>query len=108
MRRTCERCRDDDPHGDTLPLLKRYTTLFAPESELVGLRPDANQLAALARRYRLAYSVSPATATHPYAVTHSSAIYVFDRAGKARLLVQSLASTEQIWPGPHRIRTPPA
>lgn len=83
-----------DPHRDTLPLLKRYTELFAPESELVGLRPDANQLAELARRYRLAYSVSSATAAHPYTVTHSSAVYVFDRAGDARLLVPSLASAQ--------------
>ena len=83
-----------DPHRDTLPLLKQYTALFAPASELIGLRPDANQLATLARRYRLAYSVTPATATQPYTVTHSSAVYVFDRAGNARLLVPSLASTE--------------
>ena len=36
----------------------------------------------------------PATATHPYSVAHSSAVYVFDRAGDARLLVPSLASTQ--------------
>jgi protein SCO1 len=80
-----------DPHRDTLPVLRRYTALFAPE--IIGLRPDANQLARLARRYRLAYSVSRATATHPYEVTHSAAVYVFDRTGAARLLVPSLAST---------------
>ena len=79
-----------DPDRDTPGVLRRYTALFAPE--IVGLRPDANQLARLARRYRLAYSVSPATAGHPYEVTHSSAVYVFDRTGAARLLVPSLAN----------------
>ena len=80
-----------DPGRDSLDVLRRYAALFAPQ--MVGLRPDANQLARLARRYRLAYSVSPATASHPYEVTHSSAVYVFDRTGAARLLVPSLAST---------------
>jgi protein SCO1 len=80
-----------DPNRDTLPVLKQYTALFAPQ--IVGLRGSADQLAQLARRYRLAYSVSPATKTHPYEVTHSSAIYVFDRDGRPRLLVPSLATT---------------
>ncbi len=52
-----------DPQRDTLPVLRAYTALFAPQ--IVGLRPDANQLARLARRYRLAYSVSPARAPPP-------------------------------------------
>ena len=79
-----------DPKRDTLPVLRAYTALFAPQ--IVGLRPDANQLARLARRYRLAYSVSPARASHPYEVTHSAAVYAFDRTGAARLLIPSLAS----------------
>jgi protein SCO1 len=81
-----------DPDRDTLPVLKRYTSVFAPQ--IVGLRGSADQLAQLARRYRLAYSVSPASKTHPYEVTHSSAIYVFDQDGQPRLLVPSLATTK--------------
>lgn len=81
-----------DPVRDTLPVLKTYVAAFAPEVD--GLRGDANQLTALARRYRVAYSVRPAKGDQPYEVTHSSAIYVFDRAGKARLLLSSL-STDQ-------------
>lgn len=80
-----------DPHRDTLAVLRSYTALFAPQ--IVGLWPNANQLARLARRYRLAYSATPATASHPYEVTHSAAVYVFDRTGAARLLIPSLAST---------------
>jgi len=80
-----------DPHRDTLAVLRRYTHLFSPE--IVGLRGTADQLAALARSYHIGYSVSPATASHPYEVTHSSAIYVFDARGRARLLIPSLAST---------------
>lgn len=80
-----------DPDRDTLRLLRQYTAAFSPR--FIGLRGTPNQLAQLARTYRIAHSVSPATKTHPYEVTHSSAIYVFDRDGNARLLVPSLGST---------------
>lgn len=77
-----------DPDRDTLPVLADYVRNFAPQT--VGLRGTSDQLAALARRYRLAYSVTPDSAGHPYEVTHSSAIYVFDGSGAARLLLSSL------------------
>ena len=80
-----------DPDRDTLPVLKDYVKNFAPEIE--GLRWAPDQLAALARRYRVVYSVTPETKGQPYEVTHSSAIYVFDRSGEARLLVSPLVSS---------------
>jgi len=57
---------------------------------VVGLRGDPDQLAPLAKRYRVAYSVTPATGDRAYEVNHSSAIYVFDKTGKIRLLLASL------------------
>jgi protein SCO1 len=80
-----------DPNRDTAPLLAAYVKNFG--TEIDGLRGTPDELAALARRYRVAYSVTPATEEHPYAVTHSSAIYVFDSSGDARLIVASLSST---------------
>ncbi len=79
-----------DPNRDSLPVLKDYTAAFAPQ--MVGLRGTADQLAALAKRYRVAYSVTPAKGDQPYAVTHCSAIYVFDQTGKVRLLISSMAT----------------
>jgi protein SCO1 len=79
-----------DPNRDTLPILNRYVALFAPE--IVGLSGTNDQIAALARRYRVAYSVSPATKSHPYEVSHSAAIYVFDATGSARLIIPSMSS----------------
>lgn len=79
-----------DPNRDTLPVLARYVALFAPE--IVGLRGTPDQLATLARRYRVAYSVTPATKTRPYEVSHSAAIYVFDKSGACRLIIASMAS----------------
>ncbi len=82
-----------DPNRDTLPVLADYVKNFAPEIE--GLRGDPDELASLARRYRLVYSVTPETKDHPYEVTHASAIYIFDSSGAARLLVPSLNSPTQ-------------
>jgi protein SCO1 len=81
-----------DPDRDTAPVLAVYVRNFAPQIE--GLRGNPDQLEALARRYRIAYSVTPETKDHPYEVTHSSAIYVFDASGAARLLVSSLGTAE--------------
>jgi len=79
-----------DPDRDTLPVLKTYAESFGPE--VVGLRGNADQIATLAKRYRVAYSVTPEENGKPYTVTHSSAIYVFDQTGKVRLLITSMAS----------------
>jgi protein SCO1/2 len=77
-----------DPGRDTLPVLKRYAAAFGPEVD--GLRGTDDALAALARRYRVAYSVDPHAQDGSYQVNHSSAIYIFDRRGEPRLLVTSL------------------
>jgi protein SCO1/2 len=70
-----------DPDRDTLPVLKDYAEAFSPQVD--GLRGGDNQLAALARAYRVAYSVKKGP---PYEVMHSNAVFFFDRAGKARLV----------------------
>jgi protein SCO1/2 len=80
-----------DPNRDTLPVLASFVKSFAPEIQ--GLRGTPDQLARLARRYRVAYSVTPGTKDQPYEVSHSSALYVFDATGKARLLIPSLDTT---------------
>jgi protein SCO1 len=79
-----------DPNRDSLPALKRYVALFAPQ--IVGLRGTPDELAALGRRYRVAYSVTQAGNGHAYQVTHSAIVYVFDQDGNARLLVSSMAT----------------
>lgn len=78
-----------DPNRDTLSILKDYGPQFSPQVE--GMRPTPDELASLARRYRAAYSISAGDKDHPYTVTHSSAIYVFDRSGNARFLLTSMS-----------------
>ena len=52
--------RHVDPGRDTLAVLNAYAQAFSPQIE--GLRGTDNQLADLARRYRVAYSVDPKAA----------------------------------------------
>jgi protein SCO1/2 len=77
-----------DLDRDSLPVLKRYAAAFGPEVD--GLRGTDDALAALARRYRVAYSVDAHAPDGSYQVNHSSALYAFDRKGEPRLLITSL------------------
>jgi protein SCO1/2 len=79
-----------DPKRDTLDTLKQYTGSFAPQ--IIGMRGTPDQLATLAKRYRVAYSVTSAGEGHDYEVTHSTAAYVFDRNGDSKLLFTDLAA----------------
>ena len=78
-----------DPERDTLPLLKQYTESFAPQVE--GLRGTANELGNLAKRYRVAYAVTPTKDGKSVDVSHGAAVYVFDRTGEAKLLFTGLS-----------------
>jgi len=85
-----------DPNRDSLAVLKQYTGNFAPQ--IVGLRGTPDQLATLAKRYRVAYSVTPASPGHPYEVTHGSAVYVFNRSGDIKLLFTNLSTNGKLDP----------
>ncbi|MGH8371110.1 MAG: SCO family protein [Gammaproteobacteria bacterium] len=73
-----------DPARDTPAALKKYVNAFGPW--FVGLTGSQEQLQTLTRRYRVAYRLGPADAQGDYTVYHSSAIFIFDRQGKIRLL----------------------
>jgi protein SCO1/2 len=77
-----------DPDRDTDTVLADYAKAFSPE--VVGLRGSANELADLARRYRVAYTV---TKGPPYEVMHSNAVFFFDRDGRARLVTTDTSDT---------------
>lgn len=83
-----------DPNRDTLPIMKQYAAAFAPQ--MVGLRGTQNAIASLARRYRVAYDVTPASKNHPYTVNHSSAVFFFDPKGRARIVTTQTNDTAAI------------
>jgi protein SCO1 len=81
-----------DPNRDTAASLKAYVSAFAPQID--GLRGTPDQLARLARRYRVLYSVtSKGNGTE---VMHSDAVFFFDKDGRARLVATSTDNTSGI------------
>ena len=77
-----------DPDRDTDPVLADYAKAFSPQ--VVGLRGTPNELASLARSYRVAYEVKKGP---PYEVMHSNAVFFFDREGRARLVTTDTSDT---------------
>jgi protein SCO1/2 len=80
-----------DPNRDTLAALKQYVTAFS--SQIDGLRGSDNELADVARRYRVAYSVDRGP---PYTVMHSNAVFVFGRDGRIRLVTTNTDNVEDM------------
>jgi protein SCO1/2 len=74
-----------DPERDTPQVLKQYVTALDPS--FLGLTGDSEAIARAAREFKVFYQKSPGGAPGTYSVDHSSGSYVFDPAGRLRLLV---------------------
>lgn len=83
-----------DPQRDTPKLLKDYAAAFAPQ--VVGLTGTDAQLTDVVKRYRVAYRHDKPDAHGDYAVYHSSAIFIFDDNGDARLLATGAESVPEL------------
>jgi protein SCO1/2 len=74
-----------DPARDTPKALHAYVDAFDAQHAR-GLTGTDSEIESLAKRYRVAYQMEKRDARGDYEVTHSSAVYVFDTHGRARLL----------------------
>lgn len=74
-----------DPARDTPQALHAYVDAFDAQHAL-GLTGTDREIESLAKRYRVAYQMEKRDPNGDYEVTHSSAVYVFDAQGHARLL----------------------
>jgi protein SCO1/2 len=83
-----------DPQRDSPQVLSRYAAAFGPQ--VIGLTGTDDQLTALTKRYRVAYRRDPPNAEGDYVVYHSSAVFVFDRDGNARLLTTPGETNDQL------------
>ncbi|MEF8793024.1 SCO family protein [Thiohalorhabdus sp.] len=83
-----------DPERDTRGALSRYVNAFGPQ--FVGLRGKPSQLKDLTRRYRVVYNRDKPDADGDYLVAHSSALFVFDREGRPRLVARPDDDAEAI------------
>jgi protein SCO1/2 len=83
-----------DPSRDTPSVMHAYVNAFDPHA--VGLTGDASSVEALSKRYRSAYTREPEGKDGNYEVSHSSAIYVFDDKGAARVLATPADSKDDL------------
>ena len=89
-----------DPERDTAEILKAYMANFDPS--FLALRGTPDQLAAIAKEYKIYYKKVEGKTPTSYTVDHSAASYVYDTEGRLRLYTrygtgpQALASDLQL------------
>ncbi|MBR7972760.1 SCO family protein [Burkholderia vietnamiensis] len=84
-----------DPARDTPQALQSYVAAF-DAAHARGLTGSDGQIESLAKRYRVAYQMEQRDPSGGYEVTHSSAVYIFDAQGRARLLATDGDSPDAI------------
>ena len=84
-----------DPARDTPKALHDYVGAFDAQ-HVVGLTGSDRQIESMARKYRVAYQMEKRDPAGSYEVTHSSAVYVFDGQGHARLLATDHDSPDAV------------
>lgn len=75
-----------DPQRDTTRRLATYVDAFG--EGFVGLRGSDRQLIDLTRRFRVTYGLGQPDRQGDYEVRHSSAVWIFDGDGRARLIAR--------------------
>jgi protein SCO1/2 len=74
-----------DPERDTPAVLKKYVTALHPG--FIGLTGDVAAIQRTAREFKVFYQKSPGATPDSYSIDHFSGVYIFDRQGRVRLLV---------------------
>jgi protein SCO1/2 len=74
-----------DPERDTAKLLKMYVPAFNPD--FLGMLTDAGQLRKLAQEYKVVYEKTSGKTADDYLMDHSAGTYIYDQAGRLRLLM---------------------
>lgn len=83
-----------DPKRDSGQALENYAAAFSPQ--VMGVTGTDDELTVLTKRYRVAYRRDAPNARGDYAVYHSSAVFVFDQDGNARLLVTPAETSAEL------------
>jgi protein SCO1 len=89
-----------DPERDTPEVLKGYMANFDPS--FVALRPTPEQLAAVAKDFKVYYKKAEGKTPTSYTMDHSAASFIYDEQGRLRLYArygggaQALASDLQL------------
>jgi protein SCO1/2 len=74
-----------DPARDTAEVLSQYVTAFDPR--FLGMRGSPEEIARVAREFKVIYQRVEGTHPENYTMDHSAGTYVFDTQGRIRLYV---------------------
>jgi len=83
-----------DPKRDSPEKLKKYTDIFG--SAFIGLQGDDAVIKDMTKRYRVTFGYGDEDTEGNYEVSHSGAVFVFDKEGKAKLLATQSSKTEDL------------
>jgi protein SCO1/2 len=83
-----------DPERDTAERMAEYVKLF--DARLVGLTGTPEQIAAVAKAYRVYYAKVPAKDSAPYLMDHSSFLYLMGPDGRFQTLFRPGTSAQDI------------
>ena len=83
-----------DPKRDTAELLRQYVPAFDPG--FLGLRGDADATSKVTRDFRVYAQERAGKSAGSYSIDHSAQSFVFDRAGRVRLIIGYGAPAEAI------------
>ena len=72
-----------DPERDTPEILKAYMGNFDPT--FLALRPNPEQLAAIAKDFKIYYKKVEGKSATSYSMDHSAGNYIYDTQGRLRL-----------------------
>lgn len=72
-----------DPERDTPEVLGAYVTAFNPD--FIGLTGTSDQIAEVAREFRIIYRKVEGSRPGNYSVNHSAGTFIFDQQGRIRL-----------------------
>ena len=75
-----------DPERDTPELLKAYMANFDPS--FLALRPTTDELAAVAKDFKIYYKKVPGASATSYTMDHSAGSYIYDSKGQLRLFTR--------------------
>jgi len=83
-----------DPERDTPEVLKAYMAHFDPS--FLALRGSPEELAAVAKGFKIFYKQVPGDTPTSYSMDHSAGMYMFDPKGQLRLFQRYGSSTQAL------------
>src|SRR5699024_1442248 len=83
-----------DPDRDTPEKLQQYTAHSGPQ--IIGLTGTRDELTEFTHKMRVTYGYGEPNERGYYEVSHSSAIFIFDHEGKARLLANQHETVDEL------------